>query len=146
MVQIAFVGTQYQDQMQANPEGLDGVEVTWNGQSVDELMRAEARPHVIAVDLDRLGDDPAAAVETLRRATSPELILVIYRFAKREILHSVQAQDTRVLQGPVSLASLRSQILGLLVRELFTDGGGTTPQTATCPHCGSRVPAEALAS
>lgn len=154
MVQMAFVGTQYQEQMQANPSGLQGVEVTWNGGSVDELVATGNRPQVVVVDLERLGERPLRAIERMQEELGPEVLLVIYRYAKRETIHGIQSENVRVIQGPVSLAALRSQILSLVVREMFAQtndrGAGSPPQgdvssdLASCPRCGSRVPKRRL--
>lgn len=138
MVSMALLGTQIAQQLEASPEGLQGVELVWNGESLSELARVgpQRRPQVVVAELDLLGSEPANALKGLRKSVGPEMTLVIYSYAKRDVVGSLHAESTRLLQGPVSLSALRSQMLGLIVRSMLSDG---SERRVPCPRCGTQV-------
>ncbi|MEM8960715.1 MAG: hypothetical protein AAGD38_04485 [Acidobacteriota bacterium] len=151
-------------QLRTNPGGLDGVEVVWVGPTLDALTTHDhARSaDVVVLDLDHLGDDPLSTIDALRQATRAELFIVSYHFARRDLLGLLRGEDTRVLQGPLTLSALRGQLLGLIVRDILS-GTDKAPRQenvsspnemplitnsrddiTTCPTCGARVPTYAL--
>ena len=161
MIPLAYLGHRLKGQLSGNPEGLANVDVVWQGTDVSQLSARglAGAVSVLVVELESLGHQPAEELEGLRRDLSPELTLVLHHYAKRELLRSILAENTRTLQAPVSLAVLRSQMLSLIVRDMLTsneaarpaphrnaltkvvpnkkDPPGTKSNTRRCPQCGA---------
>ena len=158
MISLVYLGIRLKEQLESNPDGLSGVDVLWQGPDVKALAAARlTNVGVLVVELEALGEEPVAQLDTLRRRLSPELTLVLHHFAKRDLLSSVLDDSTRTLQAPVSLASLRSQMLSLIVRDMLapisttavpsrTAAGPSSPALVpsafgakTCPKCGATI-------
>ena len=144
MIKLACLGRGYREQIQTQPEALQGVELIWQGTDLPRLLRLtnEDRPQVLLVELEALGDHPSTSLRGLASKLEPELVLLVFRFARRQQiaeLTSFDGVEVRALQGPVTLTTLRSQMLGLIVRDLL---GGDDAKKAdankseTCPECG----------
>ena len=152
MVKLALTGERFLTQLRENPRGLDGVDVVWSGGDLAELeaRAAELRPQGVVVDLAHLGDDPESRLRRLLDAAQAELGIVTYAFARRQTLEALQSERTRLLQGAVSLATLRSQWVGLVVRDILerepSRSDGAAGDLVSCPQCGTRVPERRLAS
>lgn len=151
MVKLALTGERFRAQLRENPEGLSGVEVVWAGDSLEDLEEAapRLRPQVVVVDLEDLGEDPAARLTRLLDEAEAELGIVTYAYARREVVGGLQSERTRLLQGAASLATIRSQLVGLIVRDILSrtsSDAGTSNGLVSCPQCGSRVPERRLAS
>lgn len=158
MVRLALLGPNFQAQLDANPDALQGVHVVWTGDDLTRFVQDDlgGRPQVLVIDLSMLGeDDPAADLERVRRAVEPELVLVVYSYARRDTLDSLQDARTRTLQGPVALGTLRAQMLGLIVRDMLGETAGgdranaredAEPKLLPCPTCGEMVPRERLSA
>ncbi len=121
-IKLAILERGLSAQLETRPEALGQVQVVWQGERLEDL-EADAEklaPHVVVVDISQLGDDPANAVDRIRARSGADLVFVVYGFAKREVLASLQERDgTRPLQGPVSLETLRGQMTGLIVRSIL---------------------------
>lgn len=163
MVSLVYLGNRLKEQLESNPEGLSGVQVIWQGPDFGRLNVAElADVSVLVVELEALGPGPVPQLDRLRSRFSPELTLVLHHFAKRDVLSSVLDGSTRTLQAPVPLASLRSQMLSLIVRDMLSsvpspEGGAATsgqasesdhprlakvpvsPSIRVCPECGAAL-------
>lgn len=162
MVRLALLGPNFQSQLDANPDALQGVHVVWTGEDLTRFVQDDlgGRPQVLVIDFSTLREeDPAADLDRVRRAAEPELILVVYSYARREVLESLQDERTRTLQGPVPLGTLRAQMLGLIVRDMLGEKAGETAGTdranapgdagsklLPCPTCGEMVPRERLSA
>ena len=145
MIKLACLGRGYREQIQTQPDALQGVELTWQGTELSKLLGVpkEDRPKVLLVELESLGSHPSTSLRGLASKLEPELVLLVFRFARRQQiaeLTSIDSVEIRALQGPVTLTTLRSQMLGLIVRDLL--GGGHDAKKAkaqkseTCPECG----------
>ena len=144
MLRLAFLGPRFDEQLKAAPpEALEGIDVVWvgtdrQGYAADAVP---ARPQVLVIDLALLDDeDPKADLERLSRAADAELTLVIYGFLRRRTISDLQDEKTRAIQGPVSITGLRSQMLSLIIREMF-ESKSASPEPAICPTCGRSLPA-----
>jgi len=156
MVSPAFVGGNYEEQLRTNPEGLAGVKVVWSGSSVKAFhgIAPTLDLEVLVLNLDELGPEPASTAQRLREATGVELVIITYSYARSELIQSLQSEEARVLQGPLSLAHLRSQMLSLIVRGILGEEDEdqrreraealVSKTMVSCPTCESRVPAERL--
>jgi len=73
----------------------------------------------LVVDLGLLGDSPEQMMDELERVLNPELTLIVYSFAKWETIERLRGNQKRqMLRAPVSARSLRSSMLGLIVKHL----------------------------
>ena len=98
------------------------------------------QPRVLVLDLALLGDDPVAAVEELERRSSPELVLIVYPFARWEVVEGLRGPKRQVLRAPISVRMLHANLVGLIVREM-TQRRAEAPQPAETPLL-SREPAK----
>ena len=157
MTTLAYFGHRLQGQLAENPEGLSGVDVVWQGANPGELIALGKAQgiSVLVAELEALGDNPSERLGRFRESCKPELTLVLHHFAKRDLLSSLLVGNTRTLQSPVALSSLRSQMLSLIVRDMLAPTSGPEhssskvtatsrdrgPKTTanTCPTCGAKL-------
>ncbi|MFY8134440.1 MAG: hypothetical protein ACOVKS_05525 [Aquimonas sp.] len=64
------------------------------------------RVDALVVDLTRLGERPEAVLEELERAFNPELSLVVYAFAKWELIERLRGPRGQLLRAPASAAAM----------------------------------------
>lgn len=132
MLRIAILDPVLPHQLAERPGDLEGVEVVWKGTSLDDMKSSVARlkPSVLVVDLDTVGAlDAVARVRELQALSGAELVITLYRFARREVVEALTAEGRKAVKAPVSLAGLRTQMMGALVRSILTPS--TTPSAAT---------------
>jgi len=84
------------------------------------LMNAAAKVKVDALvaDLALLGDTPDTSIVELERALKPELTVIVYSFAKWDVIERLRGPQRQLMRAPVSARSLRSNMLGLIVKHL----------------------------
>ncbi len=84
------------------------------------LLNAAGRVKVDALvaDLALLGESPEIAIAELERALRPELTVIVYSFAKWELIERLRGPRRQLMRAPVSARSLRSSMLGLIVKHL----------------------------
>lgn len=123
MIRIAVLSEQVSSQLTA-PEArlsaeLERIEVVWTGTSLQELQKRapQLRPQVLLVELGLLGESPRKLLDELLAATQAELALVLYHFAPREAVQRMQGERSRPVKAPLSLTSLRMNMLSLLIRD-----------------------------
>ena len=87
-----------------------------------ELLAAAGTVKVDALvaDLALLGDAPDAAIAELEQALKPELTLIVYAFAKWEVIERLRGPNRQLMRAPVSARALRSNMIGLIVKHLAT--------------------------
>lgn len=138
MVRIAVLGEQVSAQIRTasadRPRELDNVQVVFSGTSSEELRRRgkALRPQVLIVEMAVLGEGPALRQELdqLLATTEAELALVLYTFTRREQVQQLNSTRSRALKAPISLATLRLNMLSLLVKDALRQGGAAEPGTA----------------
>jgi hypothetical protein len=144
VVKIAILDSVLPAQISERPQDLDGIEVVWKGPSVEELRRVfgRAKLDVLVLDLDTVGgDDPVAHVRDLQLQSGAELVITLYRFARRDVVDRLARDGRKAIKAPISLAALRGQMLGVLVRSIFSEEKGVamtaiTPRTFTHAQLG----------
>ena len=120
MIKLAIIDDAICNQLQVNPGGLGDAEIVYAGRNLSGFLRMDGvRADAVVVELESLGDDPERAAEELIDRCGAELALILYRFAKRDLIHELSSGKTRTLRVPVQLSALRMQLLGLTVREIF---------------------------
>ena len=82
------------------------------------LDLATRKPRVLVLDLALLGDDPVATVEQLEQRARPEMTLIVYAFARWEVVEALRRPHRQVMRAPVSVRMLRSNLISLIVREM----------------------------
>lgn len=94
------------------------------------LELAARNPRVLVLDLALLGDDPFAVVEQLEQRVRPELTLIVYAFARWEVVEKLRGAKRQVMRAPISVRMLHSNLISLIVREMTqmrTAGATITP-------------------
>ncbi|MCP5475263.1 MAG: hypothetical protein H7A19_10555 [Rhodanobacteraceae bacterium] len=84
------------------------------------LLAAAGKVQVNALvaDLALLGDSPESAILELERALKPELTVIVYAFAKWDVIERLRGPQRQLMRAPVSARALRSNMLGLIVKHL----------------------------
>jgi hypothetical protein len=135
MTRIAILDPVLPAQVRERPEDLAGIDVGWAGSALDELRRVlpALAPAVLVVSLDSLGADPLRALGELEATAGVELVIVLYRFASREVLRSIEREGRRLVKAPVSNGNLRTQMLSVLVRDIFSSAPSPSPSPSKDP-------------
>ncbi len=122
MIRLAILDDYLPEQLRTDAEGaLTDMQVVWTGTDLDELVRTakehEVQVVILNVDLAK-GTAPADAVERVKKETGVDLVIALYSFLRRSELEAV-AEHSRPVKSPTSLTQLRSQMLHVLVKNLF---------------------------
>lgn len=141
MTRIAILDDMLPAQIAENPDDLQGVDVVWAGTTSAELMDRvdDLDPHVVICAIELLGHDPLSALARLERSNT-ELVLLLYRFARRADLQRLEGERRRVVQSPLSLARLRAQMMSVVVKQMLTGAPrprvvvGIGPETESEPR------------
>jgi hypothetical protein len=126
MIRIAVLSEQVASQLRTigtqRPPELENIEIVWSGTSQSELKLrgAQQKPQVIVVELSHLSEPYRPQIDSLLQTTGAELALVLYAFARRDVIRQLTSERTRTVKVPVSLAHLRLSMLSLLVRDAFS--------------------------
>lgn len=122
------------------------LQVVLSGERKEQLLAAAGTVKVdaLVVDLALLGERPEATLDELERAFKPELSLVVYAFAKWDLIERLRGPRRQLLRAPVSARSLRSNMIGLIVKHLASSAPAATvaarsrPTPACCGWNSSR--------
>lgn len=114
---VALLHPALAEQIRANPSALGPLELGAAEAELPALLAAlRARPcDVLVLDLERLGPDPAGALEACTAASGPRLLVVLYEFARRAELARLARRGARLVRGPLRAEALRRAIDDLLV-------------------------------
>jgi DNA-binding NarL/FixJ family response regulator len=113
------------------PEESKHLEVVLKASDL-ETFRAGLRgvhPRVLVLDLLLLGDDPQGVVKALEEAVKPELTMIVYAFAKWDLVEALRADRRHVLRAPISVRALRANLIHLIVRSLLGEPKPAAPAT-----------------
>lgn len=147
MIRVAFVGDRFREQVAAGARELSGVEVVLPGEPLSQLeLRArELRPTVLVIPLEEVPEPTVQKLESLLDQSGAEMAVVVYSYARKAVVHELLSHPRlRPVQGPLSLANLRAQMLQLLVKDILAHQSSEMKLVA-CPRCGTRVDERALA-
>lgn len=72
----------------------------------------------LVADLELLGANPEQTIAEFERALRPELTVIVYAFAKWEVIERLRGPQRQLMRAPVSARALRSNMLGLIVKHL----------------------------
>jgi hypothetical protein len=146
VIRVAFVGDRFREQVAAGSRELSGVEVVLPGETLAQLeLRAhELKPTVLVIPLEDVPEPTVAKLEALLDESGAEMAVVVYSYTRKSVVHELLAHPRlRPVQGPLSLANLRVQMLQLLVKDILAQQTAETKLVA-CPRCGTRVEERAL--
>ncbi|MDQ3037336.1 MAG: hypothetical protein M3Y87_33385 [Myxococcota bacterium] len=145
MATIAILDDVLPLQLLERPGELDPVRVVWTGTDRAALRSAASalRPNVLALDIDRLGDEPIDEARRLADASGAEMVLLLYQFAPREMLRDASRVGARPVKTPIRLGALRTQMTSVIVRNILNDERSTTP--VPVPSAPKTAPAPTLA-
>lgn len=136
MVKLAIFHATLPEYLRSTSAEADqqNLEIALASADARELIKAatSTRVDALVADLALLGDQPQVALEQLERALQPELTVVVYAFAKWELIEALRGPKRQLLRAPVSARALRSNMLGLIVKHL-TQAPPPTPAKAVDP-------------
>lgn len=123
MTRLAILDDILPAQIRERAEDLSPVEVVWTGTQAEELL-AESnrlRPDVLALNLELLGgeDEAPRRARELATSTGAELVILLYQFARREVLREAARAGARPVKVPVTLANLRTHMTSVIVKDLL---------------------------
>jgi len=72
----------------------------------------------LVTDLELLGANPELTIAEFERVLRPELTVIVYAFAKWEVIERLRGPKRQLMRAPISARSLRSNMLGLIVKHL----------------------------
>lgn len=142
MIRVAVLGemvaAQLKEGASAGLTDLQQIQIVYSGSSFTDLQRRgpTLSPTVLVLEMDLLGGEPARAVEDLHNGCHAELTIVLYSYARRDLIQQLNGEHTRAMRMPVNLSSLRVNMMSLIVRDLFARdrrgvGVSSTPASAS---------------
>lgn len=138
MVNLAIFHATLPQYLRASAGEADqkNLQIVLSGDRKEQLLAAAGSVKVdaLVIDLSLLGERPEATLEELERAFKPELSLIVYAFAKWDLIERLRGTRRQLLRAPVSARSLRSNMIGLIVKHL-----ATTPATASATATSSET-------
>lgn len=124
MVNLAIFHATLPQYLRASAGEADqkNLQIVLSGDRKEQLLAAAGTVKVdaLVIDLSLLGERPEATLEELERAFKPELSLIVYAFAKWDLIERLRGTRRQLLRAPVSARSLRSNMIGLIVKHLAT--------------------------
>ena len=122
MVQLAIYHATLPQYLRASADDADqkNLEVALATDRHEDLLAAAGvvKIDALVADLALLGDAPDRAIAELEAALKPELTLIVYAFAKWEVIERLRAPNRQLMRAPVSARALRSNMIGLIVKHL----------------------------
>lgn len=124
MTRLAILDDVLPAQLAAHRDALAPVEVVWTG--TDPARLAAEGPRlglgVLALSFDLLGGEEHAAqrAKELGAATGADLVILLYQFARREVIREAARIGTRPVKAPVSLDALRTHMTSVIVKGLLS--------------------------
>jgi hypothetical protein len=126
MTRVAILDDVIPSQVRENPEDFGDLELAWAGSDPEQLRQQlpRVRPAVLVLSLDLLGSEPVERVRELRESAPVKLSLVLYQYAKRELIRDLMTRaEARPVKAPVSLRSLRGHMTSVIVQGILQSGG-----------------------
>lgn len=140
MTRLAILDEVLPTQIDQRHEDLSPVEVVWTGTDPARLLAEgpRLRPAVLALNFDLLGGEDHAArrAKELSEATGAELVILLYQFARREVLRDAARTGARPVKVPVTVTNLRTHMTSVIVKQLLAKPdapGGLTDVAASPP-------------
>ncbi len=118
-VRVALLAPRMAEQIGADASALGELRVATVARDRDHQQESFERSpcDVLVIEMRALGSEPSRALDALRAAASPRLVVLIYDFARASELARLSRDGARLLRGPVRAAQLRQAIEDFLVIE-----------------------------
>lgn len=124
MTRLAILDDVLPAQLAAHRDALAPVEVVWTGTDPARLVSEGPKLGltVLALSFDLLGGEERAAqrAKEIGAATGAELVILLYHFARREVIREAARIGTRPVKAPVSLEALRTHMTSVIVKGLLS--------------------------
>jgi hypothetical protein len=112
------------------PEESKHLDVVLKASDLDVFREGlrHVQPRVLVLDLPLLGSDPQAVVQAMEDAVKPQLTMIVYAFAKWDLVEALRGDKRHVLRAPISVRTLRANLIHLIVSSLLKE-----PEKAPAP-------------
>ncbi|MDX1443301.1 MAG: hypothetical protein R3270_05905 [Gammaproteobacteria bacterium] len=97
---------------------------------IDTLKGDDKTPDVLILDMKLLGDAVEEGVNKLEQAFKPEITVIVYDFAKAELIDRLATERRHIVRSPLAVRDLKAMMLNLIVRDLMSGGGAKAPAAA----------------
>lgn len=137
MTRLAILDDVLPAQLAAHRDALAPVEVVWTGTDLARLASEGPRLglSVLALSFDLLGGEEHAAqrAKELGAATGADLVILLYHFARREVIREAARFGARPVKAPVSLDALRTHMTSVIVKGLLARDESKSDSSAPAP-------------
>lgn len=138
-VRLAVLDESTAAQLRANLDSSSDLELSWSGSSVEALLEDRPAVQVVLANINHLGGDPVATMNTVVEVTDAEMGIALYAFAKRDLLDRLVSARVRTLRAPLNIPTLRCQMMSIIARNLLAANSltsGITPSRYTVAQLG----------
>ncbi|MBC7474358.1 MAG: hypothetical protein H7263_08710 [Candidatus Sericytochromatia bacterium] len=122
MIKIAVVDDTINAQLETNIEEAQNLDLVYNKNNLEFFLSkvVSLNPKVVVVDLKYLENypDPVAKMEEVIRLSKSELCIILYQFAKKELIDKLETKFSKVIKKPISLKSLKVHMLGVILKDI----------------------------
>lgn len=128
MIKLAVVDPDLAEALGRDDPATTGMTLHWSGREPADLFSMPDAPDVIILDRARIVGDPAQMVRQLRERVHARMVITTYTFATRADIDALrEAGSDIVLQGPLSVRTLRTYLLSLLIQNRISPRSAETP-------------------
>ena len=145
MIHVALIDTDLAAaiamEQSAKADDARDLTVVWTGANLDGLLSAsfDPEPDVVVLDRALLPADPTAALAQLRKRIAARTVITTYTFATARDVDALRgAGSDVVVQGPLSVRTLRTLLLSLLIERRLQRPLASAP-AATRPAPGNSL-------
>lgn len=125
MIKLAIIDKTLNAQVITNKEDTHNLEIVYTKNDLNEFLTEAPllNPKVLIIDLKYLEEypDPAEKLQEIIKISDVAFCIVVYSFAKRELINSLETKLSKTVKKPVTLKSLKVHMLGLILEEISKD-------------------------
>ncbi len=132
---VALLAPALATQLGVDGAALGGLRVAASTDDVAAFVEKlpDATPEIVVAELRCLGREPLRRLEEIQDACDPQLVLVVYDFARGAELARLSRSGARLVRGPLRLAQVRQAIDDFLAIEATTPRRRPRPGLETAP-------------
>lgn len=118
MINLAVVDPDLAAAIAADTAFSAGLRLHWSGTDPAALLDVKESPDVVILDRARIVGDAGEVIRRLRQTLQAKMVITTYTFATRAEVEALrEAGSDVVLQGPLSVRTLRTYLLSLLIQD-----------------------------